>query len=65
MNKDIKQLIAIAEALETFKHKVYTLMNKEDWLDDFLLNNAPCNYNLRELIKRIRKEEESKEVKKK
>lgn len=53
MDKNIKNLMIIAEELETFKLKVYTLFNKEKWLDDFIMSNAPCNYNINTLIRNI------------
>ena len=53
MEENIKSLILIASELEAFKLKVYTLLNKEKWLDDFIMNNAPCNYNLQTLIRDI------------
>ena len=51
--ENIKSLILIASELEAFKLKVYTLLNKEKWLDDFIMNNAPCNYALQTLIREI------------
>jgi len=53
MEENIKSIILIASELEAFKLKVYTLLNKEKWLDDFIMNNAPCNYNLQTLIRDI------------
>jgi hypothetical protein len=53
MEENIKSLILIASELEAFKLRVYTLLNKEKWLDDFIMNNAPCNYNLQTLIREI------------
>jgi len=53
MEENIKSIILIASELEVFKLKVYTLLNKEKWLDDFIMNNAPCNYNLQTLIRNI------------
>jgi len=53
VDENIKNLMIIAEELEAFKLKVYTLLNKEKWLDDFIMNNAPCNYNLNTLIRNI------------
>jgi hypothetical protein len=44
-----RRLLKIAEALEEFKHKVYARYlnkNKED--DDWIMSNAPCNYNLQD-----------------
>ena len=58
MNKDLKQniknLMVISAELEAFKLKVYALLNKEEWLDTFIMNNAPCNYNLDKLIRNIK-----------
>jgi len=53
VDENIKNLLIISEELEAFKLKVYTLLNKEKWLDDFIMNNAPCNYNLNTLIRNI------------
>ena len=55
MDENIKQLMVIAEELEAFKHKVYALLNKEEWLDEFIMNNAPCNYNLIDIVRNIQK----------
>ncbi len=54
MDENIKNLMAIALELESFKLKVYTLLNTSKWLDDFIMENAPCNYDLSNLIKAIR-----------
>ena len=56
MDENIKSLMKIANALEVFKLKAYELLNKEKWFDDFVMNNAPCNYNLDVLIKKIQME---------
>jgi len=63
MNENIKELIIIAKALDKFKYKIYAVMNKEKWLTDFIMENAPCNYDLKELIETIKKDAE-KEAKK-
>lgn len=55
MEENTKSLILIASELEAFKAKIYTLLNKEKWLDDFIMDNAPCNYNLQTLIRDIQK----------
>jgi hypothetical protein len=44
--KKYNNLLRIARALEEFKLKCYKRMNKDPEYDDFILNNAPCNYDL-------------------
>lgn len=44
---DIENILKITRALEDFKLKCYERMNKGDKdYDEFIMNNAPCNYNL-------------------
>ena len=62
MDENVKQLMVIAEELEAFKHKVYALLNREKWLDEFIMNNAPCNYNLIILIRNIQQEKTTHRV---
>ena len=51
----IKQLFQIAEALEKFKLKIYERLGKGDKeFDDFVMNNAPCNYNLDTIEKKLK-----------
>ncbi|MEA3222669.1 MAG: hypothetical protein U9P49_05840 [Thermodesulfobacteriota bacterium] len=58
MNEEIEDIIKIAEALEAFKVKVYARMNRGDKeFDDFVMKNAPCNYDIQGIIQKLKKEE--------
>lgn len=46
LRKYTKQVLLIARALEDFKLKCYERLNKDKEFDDFIMNNAPCDYNL-------------------
>ena len=65
--KEIKYLSGIAVALDEFKYKCYELSGNVDLnqklFQDFLLNNAPCNYDLMDYKKRFEKARKGEEVK--
>ena len=61
MNEDMKQLMRIVVALEKFKLKIYTLLNREKWLDEFIMKNSPCDYDLHRLINKIREDDKNKD----
>jgi hypothetical protein len=51
----IEPLVLITRALEDFKLKCYSRMNKGNKeYEDFIMNNAPCNYNLHTLENKIK-----------
>ena len=53
MDENIIRLIEIASRLEAFKMKAYSLLLKSQLLDEFIMRNAPCNYDLQKLITEI------------
>jgi len=54
MDENIKSLIEIASMLEAFKIKAYSCLTREAWFDEFVMRNAPCNYDLQKLITDIK-----------
>lgn len=63
MDENIRSLIEIASMLEAFKIKAYSLLTKASWLDEFIMRNAPCNYDLQKLIHKIQEGKITKKVK--
>lgn len=53
-----KSLIVVAEALDDFKYKAYSMMPKiktNRQYKDFIMSNAPCSYDLRMIISELKK----------
>jgi hypothetical protein len=53
LDENIRELIEIASMLEAFKIKAYSRLGRQAWFDEFVMRNAPCNYDLQKLITNI------------